>query len=128
MQLVNPGRALLLVMMEPEAGYEDELNRWYDEEHLPERLSCSGFLSGRRFQLLESNVEGHPRYLAIYDLESPEVLTSAEYMAMVPPSAWWERLLPHVRITRNVYTDITKRLPDDFVLSVERAASNREDA
>jgi len=120
MELANPGRGLLLVMMEPEPGYEDELNAWYDEEHIPERLSCPGFVTGRRFRLLEGAPEGQPRYLALYELESPDVLSSEEYLAMVPPSRWWERLLPHVRVTRNVYTEITKRLPDDFVLHVER--------
>ena len=45
-------------MMEPEEGYADELNAWYDEEHLPERLSCPGFLAARRFELLESSPEG----------------------------------------------------------------------
>lgn len=121
MELANPGRGLLLVMMEPEEGYDEELNAWYDSEHLPERLSCAGFVSARRFQLVEGAPEGQPRYLALYELESPDVLSSQEYLDMVPPSLWWERLLPHVRVTRNVYTDITKRLPSDFVLNVERA-------
>jgi hypothetical protein len=108
MGIAQPRRGLLLVMMEPEEGYADELNAWYDEEHLPERLSCPGFVAARRFELLESSPEGQPRYLALYDLESAEVLSSEEYLAMVPPSAWSKRLLPHVKVTRNVYTEITK--------------------
>ena len=51
MGIAHPRRGLLLVMMEPEEGYADELNAWYDEEHLPERLSCPGFLAARRFEL-----------------------------------------------------------------------------
>jgi hypothetical protein len=108
MEIAQPRRALLLVMMEPEEGYADELNAWYDEEHLPERLSCPGFVAARRFELLESSPEGQPRYLALYDLESAEVLASEAYLAMVPPSAWSKRLLPHVKVTRNVYAEITK--------------------
>jgi hypothetical protein len=109
MTIDNPRRGLLLVMMQPEADYEDELNSWYDEEHLPERLSCPGFIAARRFELLESSPEGQPRYLALYDLESSEVLSSEAYLAMVHPSAWSKRLLPHVKVTRNVYTEITKQ-------------------
>jgi hypothetical protein len=108
MGIAHPRRGLLLVMMEPEEGYAEELNAWYDEEHLPERLSCPGFIAARRFELLESSPEGQPRYLALYDLESAEVLSSEAYLAMVPPSAWSARLLPHVKVTRNVYTEITK--------------------
>ena len=113
MALADPKRALLLVMMEPEEGYADELNAWYDEEHLPERLSCPGFIAARRFELLESSPEGQPRYLALYDLQSAEVLSSEAYLAMVPPSAWSKRLLPHVKVTRNVYTEITKELSSE---------------
>jgi hypothetical protein len=120
MELANPGRGLLLATMDVDEAYDAELNRWYDEEHLPERVSCSGFLSGRRFRLLEGQPEGQARYLAIYDLESPEVLRSPEYQKMVPPSAWWDRLLPHVRVVRNVYTDVTKVLPEGFSLDVDR--------
>lgn len=107
--MADTRRGLLLVMMEPEEGYADELNAWYDEEHLPERLSCPGFTAARRFELLEGSPEGQPRYLALYDLESAEVLSSEAYLAMVPPSEWSARLLPHVKVTRNVYTEITKQ-------------------
>jgi hypothetical protein len=116
----SSGKGLLLVMMDVEEGYEEEFNRWYDEEHIPERLSCPGFLSGRRFRLLESQTEGQARYLALYDLQGPEVLESPEYLEMVPPTTWWDRLLPHVRVIRNVYTEITATLPADFVLRVDR--------
>jgi hypothetical protein len=113
MGVAHPRRALLLVMMEPEEGYADELNAWYDEEHLPDRLSCPGFIAARRFELLESSPEGQPHYLALYDLESAEVMSSEAYLAMVPLSAWSERLLPHVKVTRNVYSEITKQSPSD---------------
>ena len=38
-------RGLLLTMTEPPRGMEEEFNAWYDEEHLPERLSIAGFRS-----------------------------------------------------------------------------------
>jgi hypothetical protein len=94
------GTGLLLVMMDIDPAHEDDFNRWYDEEHVPERLSCPGFLSGRRFV----SVEGDPKYLAIYELTDPDVLESDEYRAMVPPTDWMRRVSPHWRnFTRNVY-------------------------
>ena len=71
--MTQPG--LLLVMIGVDAAHEDELNRWYDEEHFPERMAVPGFQNGRRFIALE----GVPKYLATYDLESPEVLGSEAY-------------------------------------------------
>ena len=58
-------RGLLLVMGEPHPDAEAEFNRWYDEEHLKERIACPGILGARRFRA----VEGTPRYLALYELE-----------------------------------------------------------
>lgn len=94
---------LLLVMMECDPAYEEEFNRWYSEEHYPERMSCPGFVSGKRFVA----VEGEPKYLAIYELESPEVLESEGYRKIAGPSPWTQELKPHfVTKVRNVYVEI----------------------
>lgn len=96
-------RGLLLVMIDIEPEHEEEFNRWYNEEHLPERLACPGFLSGRRFV----SVEGAPKYLALYDLESPDVLQSEAYRKIWGPSEWTQRISKHfVRSVRNVYLEI----------------------
>jgi hypothetical protein len=68
-------QGLLVAMMNPPAD-EAAFNAWYDEEHVPLRLGVPGFLSGRRYQAAEA--EG-PRYLALYDLASVEVLHSDPY-------------------------------------------------
>jgi hypothetical protein len=100
-------RGLLLVMIDVDPEHEEEFNRWYNEEHLPERLVCPGFLSGRRFVALE----GGPKYLALYDLESPEALQSEAYQKIYPPSEWTKRIGKHfVRVVRNLYSEIT---PED---------------
>jgi hypothetical protein len=97
-------RGLLLVMIDVDPEHEEEFNRWYNEEHLPERLSCPGFLSGRRFVALE----GGPKYLALYDLENPEVLQSENYQKIFGPSEWTKRISKKfVRSVRNVYLEIT---------------------
>ncbi len=97
-------RGLLLVMIDVDPAHEEEFNRWYNEEHLPERAACPGFLSGRRFVALQ----GGPKYLALYDLESPAVLESPEYRKIYPPSEWTQRVSKHfLRAVRNVYVEIT---------------------
>jgi hypothetical protein len=97
-------RGLLLVMIDVDPGHEEEFNRWYNEEHLPERLSCPGFLNGRRFVALE----GGPKYLALYDLENPDVLQSEAYRKIIGPSEWTKRISTQfVHLVRNVYREIT---------------------
>lgn len=101
----QPG--LLLVMMDPEPGFDGRLNRWYAEEHLAERMSIPGFLSGRRFVALEG---GKPKYVAMYELTSPAVLQSEEYLALGDPSPWTVEVRKHTQITRNLYVEITPKI------------------
>ena len=55
------GTALLMVWSEVPAEHEAEFNRWYNEEHLAERLSVPGFLSAARYEA----VKGGPKHLVL---------------------------------------------------------------
>ena len=46
------GRGLLMVFTDVPEDVEEEFNRWYDEEHIPERLSIPGVLSAARYTAL----------------------------------------------------------------------------
>ncbi|QCI64083.1 DUF4286 family protein [Phreatobacter stygius] len=87
-------KALLLVMMEPPAGLEEEFNDWYDSEHFPQRSALPGFETGRRFVCLD----GWPRWLALYDLASAEALQTPDYRAVSGANAtpWSRRILPRM--------------------------------
>jgi hypothetical protein len=71
-------QGLLAAFMNPPAEDEVGFNAWYDEEHVPNRLAVPGFLSARRYKVLNDADTG-PRYLALYDLESIDVLKGADY-------------------------------------------------
>ena len=47
------GNTILVVMMEVEPEGEEAFERWYNDEHLPERLEIPGYVSARRFKLEE---------------------------------------------------------------------------
>jgi len=85
---------LLLATMEPPANIDEEFQDWYDSEHFPERQGCPGFLTAHRFVC----IEGWPRYLAMYDLESVEVLHGEGYrkIAHAKYSAWTHRIMTKV--------------------------------
>lgn len=82
-------RGLLLTLTEPPAGMEEEFNAWYDEEHLPERLSIPGFLSARRW--VADCAPGEGKYLATYELESAAVLQSTAYLERFRNQTPWSR-------------------------------------
>ncbi len=100
------GSGLLMVWTDVPADKEPDFNRWYNEEHLKERLAVPGFLSGARYEA----VKGGPKHLAVYELESPAVLESAPYKKVqANPTPWTKRCSPEVIGTtfiRNVYTMI----------------------
>jgi Domain of unknown function (DUF4286) len=68
--------ALLVVVVDVLPEHEDEFNRWYDEEHIPEKRATPGFRSARRFR----SHDRPGRYLALYELDDAAVVTSPEYM------------------------------------------------
>src|SRR5690349_12085211 len=72
---VAPG-AILLALSDPPPGQEDAFNDWYGGEHAPARLTVPGIFNARRYVAVEPD---GPRYMAIYDLETPETLQRPEY-------------------------------------------------
>jgi hypothetical protein len=73
-------QGLLAAFMNPPADDEAAFNAWYDEEHVPNRLAVDGFLNGRRYKAAEAD---GPRYLALYDLESLDVLHGPAYQRLI---------------------------------------------
>jgi hypothetical protein len=83
---------LLLTMTEPPPAMEEEFNAWYDKEHLPERLAIPGFRSAQRW--VADVRPGDGKYLATYELDSPDVLSSRAYLARFQqPTPWSKRCL-----------------------------------
>lgn len=93
-------KALLLVLVDPAPTLEEELNDWYDLEHLPERAALPGVETARRFTSLGDG----PRYAALYDLTDLDVLQSEGYLACSGTnfSPWTVRIMSKAHPTRLV--------------------------
>jgi hypothetical protein len=79
------GKGMLLTSMNIDAADEAEFNRWYDREHLEERVAMPGFLEARRYVAHE----GNPKYLSLYSTETIDVLNSPFYRtALANQTAW----------------------------------------
>ena len=112
------GTGLLIMWAEIPAESEDELRRWYDEEHLAEVMAVPGVLNAARYEALR----GGPRYLACYELDSHEAWYSDEWQKWLrEPTEWSRRMSPSVIGTeyiRNLYQRVH---PDE--LSEETASA-----
>jgi len=81
------GKGMLLTSMNIDASDEAEFNRWYDREHLEERVAIDGFLEARRYVAHAAN----PRYLCLYSTATLEVLDSPAYKARLAAPTDWSR-------------------------------------
>jgi hypothetical protein len=86
------GKGMLLTSMNIDAAHEAEFNRWYDREHLEERVAIKGFLEARRYVAHD----GNPKYLSLYSTETFEVLDSPAYRtALANQTAWSKSNIAH---------------------------------
>ena len=85
-------RLIYVTGTEPDPDWEDEFNRWYDDEHIPNLRSVPGYFSARRYVA----VEGDPKYMAIYEIASLDAFRSPEHDRLAN-TAWTERMRPHFK-------------------------------
>jgi hypothetical protein len=79
---------------------EDEFAFWHVREHIPERVSLSGFLRGRRFV----SVDASPKYFNFYETSSIADLKSTAYLARLnAPTDWTRKVVAH-------FTDTSRTL------------------
>jgi hypothetical protein len=75
-------RKYFLVFTGPIEGREDEYNKWYDEQHLPDVVAVPGIVAAQRYELASAGPPGAPepahRYLAMYEIEGDVDKTLAE--------------------------------------------------
>ncbi|TGN88187.1 hypothetical protein EOW77_0015180 [Bradyrhizobium yuanmingense] len=81
------GKGMLLTSMNIDASDEADFNRWYDREHLEERVAIDGFLEARRYVAHAAN----PKYLSLYSTETLGVLDSPAYRARLADQTEWSR-------------------------------------
>lgn len=89
---MEPGaRALLVVLSDIRPELEADYLKWYDEEHIPQRLAVPGFFRAARYQAgppvfsasLAMPEQPPPQHLAIYEMTGPEVLESEAYRQLI---------------------------------------------
>jgi hypothetical protein len=96
------GNAVLVVQVEIDPVDEEEFNRWYEEEHIPEKLAEPGFISVRRFKASD----GDCKYLVIYELEEVGAATKPAYMRK-PPTEWGKSIMARWKDwSRGVWVDV----------------------
>ena len=102
-------RGILTFAADISPELDADYNRWYEEEHIPERLAIPGFLRACRYRA----VVGGPKYLAVYEVTSPAVFDSPEYLHFLKGAGetpWTRRVLAaSTNKSRLIYEKISER-------------------
>jgi hypothetical protein len=84
--------AMLAIWSDVTQDQETDYLHWLTREHTAERVGIPGFEAVRVFR---ADLPEVCRYLILYDLTSPSVLTSPAYLARLnAPTPWSQRTMP----------------------------------
>jgi hypothetical protein len=108
---------VFIASMDVDPDKEAVFNELYDSEHVPLLMAVPGVLSAVRTKSEPLKIrisgqtqtlvaEGEPRYSAIYELESPEVLLSDAWAKAVDGGRWRTEVRPYIRNRRLVLRKI----------------------
>lgn len=111
-------RYLFSAAMDVTADREQLFHEVYDTEHVPLILTVPGVLAAARFETQPlammlggerrtMDPQGAPRFHALYELESPEVLLSPAWAKAVEEGRWPAQVRPHTSNRRHL---LLKRL------------------
>ena len=113
-------RYIFIASMDVDPDKEAVFNEVYDAEHVPLLLKVPGVLSAVRTKTEPLTIrisgekralvaEGEPRYSAIYELESADVLVSEAWAKAVDQGRWPTEVRPYIRNRRLVLRKIMGR-------------------
>lgn len=86
---------IYLVQMDIPETMEDEFNRIYDTQHVPNIIKAPGVHGCTRFKLESTDVEGTARYAAVYEIDSPTVPESDGWKAESEKGDWPSKIRPY---------------------------------
>jgi hypothetical protein len=86
---------IYVVQMNIPAEHEAEFNRVYDTEHVPMLSKVPGVQKVSRYRLEKTNDSKMQKYLAIYEIDSPEVVDSKAWSEASERGDWAPKIRPH---------------------------------
>ena len=106
-------RFLFSAAMDVSPEREKLFHEVYDTEHVPLILTVPGVIAATRFETQPFSMmlggerktmdpQGAPRFHALYELESPEVLLSPAWAKAVEEGRWPAQVRPHTSNRRHL--------------------------
>lgn len=111
--MTAPASYLFIVSMDVDADKEALFNEVYDTEHIPMLMQVPGVRSVKRYRKQPLTVvlggekrsiefADEPTYSAVYEIDSPDVLTSDAWAKAVDSGRWAEQVRPYTHNRRHI--------------------------
>jgi hypothetical protein len=115
--MAGDAKYLMIASMDVDQEHDAIFNEVYDREHVPNLKKVPGVIGISRYkrETLTMNIGGErktieipnePVYTAIYELESPDVLTSAAWDKAIEEGRWPKQVRPYTKNRRHVLLKI----------------------
>jgi len=88
---------IYVVQMNIPAEHEERFNTLYDTEHLPRIVAVPGVRKCTRFKLEQTSNDGVPTYLAIYEVDAPEVVGGPQWKEASDFGEWLATVRPFTK-------------------------------
>jgi antibiotic biosynthesis monooxygenase (ABM) superfamily enzyme len=92
---------LYVVRVDVDPEKEKQFNEWYEKEHIPALLKVPGVIAAYRY----ISLEGTPKFIAIYELDKPDIPTSEAWKSAVEATPR-PKDVTSKNATRNLYERI----------------------
>lgn len=89
---------------------ETRFNELYDSEHIPAILRVEGVRSCTRYRLEWADGGDMPEYLALYEVDDPELPRSEAWKHHANSGSWPTEIRPHMTVRRH---GMFRRTPPD---------------
>ena len=99
--MTEKAKYIYIAAMDVEPDKEVAFNEVYDTEHIPTILKVPGVISATRYEV----VSGDPKYMAVYEVETPDLPESEIFRAATNVGRWPTEIRP---FTRNRYHAVYK--------------------
>ena len=111
--MAGKAKYLMIASMDVDPEHDAIFNEVYDKEHVPNLRKVPGVRGISRYKrrTLTMNIGGEsktieipnePAYTALYELESPDVLTSQAWDRAIEDGRWPSQVRPHTKNRRHV--------------------------
>ncbi|TFK85406.1 hypothetical protein K466DRAFT_588126 [Polyporus arcularius HHB13444] len=103
----GPARFVRVVGVDVPPENEEDLNRWYDEEHIPMLAKVPQWVRSTRYVLREGGVSGTdeslkptrgtPKYLALHEYTGPGAVETEEFRAALE-TPWTKKVMEYAEL------------------------------